>query len=145
MNESVLLLIGYLSVNCEGFFWNFYCFHLKEICINDKLLIQLNILNEVVTIFTHYFNIKHLGFAHPILIQGVRTRGIKKYIAYVLVPKSFMKFMFSTVYRVTQKNFYASPYTSMWAPVVARQISKRYSSSCHVFISMWGVVSLNIV
>jgi len=33
------------------------------------------------------------------------------------------------------------PYTSMWAPVVTRQISKRYSSSCHVFISMWGVIS----
>ena len=47
-----------------------------------------------------------------------------------------MKFMFSTVYRVTQKDFYARPYTSMWAPVVARQISKRYSSSCQVFISM---------
>ena len=42
--------------------------------------------------------------------------------------------MFSTVYIVTQKGFYARPYTSMWAPVVARQISKRYSSSCHVFI-----------
>ena len=45
-----------------------------------------------------------------------------------------MKSMFSTVYIVTQKGFYARPYTSMWAPVVARQISKRYSSSCHVFI-----------
>ena len=32
-----------------------------------------------------------------------------------------MKFMFSTVYRVTQKDFYARPYTSVWAPVVARQ------------------------
>ena len=52
-----------------------------------------------------------------------------------------MKFMFSTVYRVTQKDFYARPYTSMWAPVVARQISKRYSSSSQVFISMWGVIS----
>jgi len=52
-----------------------------------------------------------------------------------------MKFMFSTVYRVTQKDFFARPYTSMWAPVVARQISKRYSSSCHVFSSMWGVIS----
>ena len=52
-----------------------------------------------------------------------------------------MKFIFSTVYRVTQKDLYACPYTSMWAPVVARQISKRYSSSCHVFISMWGVIS----
>ena len=45
-----------------------------------------------------------------------------------------MKFMFSTVYRVTQKDFYARLYTSMWAPVVARQISR------HVFISMWGVI-----
>jgi hypothetical protein len=33
--------------------------------------------------------------------------------------------MFSTLYRVTQKDFYAHPYTSTWAPVVARQISKR--------------------
>jgi len=49
--------------------------------------------------------------------------------------------MFSTVYRVTQKDFYARPYTPMWAPVVARQISKRYSSSYQVFISMWGVLS----
>ena len=39
------------------------------------------------------------------------------------------------------KHFYARPYTSMWAPVVVRQISKRYSSSCHVFISMWAVIS----
>jgi len=52
-----------------------------------------------------------------------------------------MKFMFSTVYRVTQKDFYARRYTSMWARVVVRQISKQYSSSCHVFISMWGVIS----
>jgi hypothetical protein len=52
-----------------------------------------------------------------------------------------MKCMFSTVYRVTQKDCYALPYTSVWAPVVARQIPKRYSSSCHVFISMWGVIS----
>jgi hypothetical protein len=35
-----------------------------------------------------------------------------------------MKFVFSTVYRVTQKDFYARPYTSMWAPVVAGQIFK---------------------
>ena len=50
-----------------------------------------------------------------------------------------MKFIFSTVYRVTQKDFYALPYTSMWAPFVAQQISKRYSSSCHMFISKLGV------
>ena len=49
-----------------------------------------------------------------------------------------MKFMFSTVYRLTQKHFYARPYTSMWAPVVARQISKQYSSSSQVFISRGG-------
>jgi hypothetical protein len=54
----------------------------------------------------------------------------------ILVPKSFIKFMFLTVYRVTQKYFYAHPYTSMWSPVVPPQISKLYSSSCHVFISM---------
>jgi len=54
-----------------------------------------------------------------------------------------MKFMFSTVYRVTQKDFYARLYTSMWAPVVARQIlhSKWYSNSCHMFISAWAVIS----
>jgi hypothetical protein len=52
-----------------------------------------------------------------------------------------MKFMFSTVYRVAQKDFYASQYTSTWAAVVARQIPKRYSSSCHVFISTWAVIS----
>ena len=52
-----------------------------------------------------------------------------------------MKFMFSTLYRVAQKDFYAHLYTSMWAPVVARQISKRYSSYSHVFISMWCVIS----
>ena len=51
-----------------------------------------------------------------------------------------MKFMFSAVYRVTQKDSYARPYTSMRAAVVARQISKRCSSCCHVFISMWGVI-----
>jgi len=34
--------------------------------------------------------------------------------------------MFSTVYRVTQKDFYARPYTSKWAPVVAQQISKHF-------------------
>jgi hypothetical protein len=33
-----------------------------------------------------------------------------------------MKFKFSTVYRVTQKDFYAHPYTSMWAPDLRRCI-----------------------
>jgi hypothetical protein len=74
-------------------------------------------------------------------IYTVSGLQVTKIHAYVLIPKSCMKFMFSTVYRVTQKDFYARPYTSMWAPVVARQTSKRYSRSCHVFISMWGVIS----
>jgi len=52
-----------------------------------------------------------------------------------------MQFMFSTLYRVTQKDYYARLYTSTWAPVVARQLSKWYSSSCHVFSSMWSVIS----
>jgi hypothetical protein len=52
------------------------------------------------------------------VIQDVRARGIQKYmLTYVLVPKSFMKFIFSTVYRVTQKDVYAHPYTSMWAEI----------------------------
>ena len=42
---------------------------------------------------------------------------------------------------ITQKEFYARPYTSAWAAVVAWQISKWYSSYCHVFISMWAVTS----
>ena len=67
-----------------------------------------------------------------------RVSGLEVYknTCLYLVPKSFMKFMFSTVYSVTQKDFYARPYTSMWAPDVARQISKRYSTSCHVFSSI---------
>jgi len=52
-----------------------------------------------------------------------------------------MNFMFSTVYRVTQKDFYALPYTSVWAPVEARQISKQHSGSCYVFSSMWAVIN----
>jgi hypothetical protein len=50
--------------------------------------------------------------------------------------------MFSAVYRVTQKNFYARPYTSMWAPVIARQIFKRIIEAFelitpHILINMW--------
>jgi hypothetical protein len=39
--------------------------------------------------------------------------------AYIFVHKRFMKFIFSALYRVTQKVFNARQYTSMWAPVVA--------------------------
>jgi hypothetical protein len=53
-----------------------------------------------------------------------------------------MKFMFSTVYRVIKKDFYAHPYTSMWTPVVARQISKRIIEAVelitpHMLINTW--------
>jgi hypothetical protein len=53
-----------------------------------------------------------------------------------------MKFMFSTVYRVTQKKFYARPYTSVWAPAVAQQISKRIIEAVelitpHMPINTW--------
>jgi len=51
--------------------------------------------------------------------------------------------MFSAVYRVTQKDFYARPYTSMCAPVVAQQILSLNDiqviatglSACEVLIS----------
>ena len=58
--------------------------------------------------------------------------------AYVLVPKSFMKFMFSPVYRVTQKDFYARPYTSVWAPVVARHTHTH--THTHTYIYMCACV-----
>jgi hypothetical protein len=53
-----------------------------------------------------------------------------------------MKFIFSTVYRVTQKDFYAHTYTSMWAPAVARQTSKRIIEAVelitlHMLINTW--------
>jgi hypothetical protein len=46
--------------------------------------------------------------------------------------------MFSTVYRVTQKDFYAHPYTSMRAPVVARQIIEAVELiTPHMLINTW--------
>jgi hypothetical protein len=53
-----------------------------------------------------------------------------------------MKFMFSTVYKVTQKDFFAHPYTSVWGPAVARQISKRIIEAVelitpHIQINTW--------
>src|SRR5215510_5856176 len=51
-----------------------------------------------------------------------------KIYAYIFVPKRFKKINFLSLYRLTQKVFYTRQYISMWAPVVARQISKRFSS-----------------
>jgi len=44
--------------------------------------------------------------------------------------------MFSTLYRVTQKDFYARQYTSIWARVVARQISKHFW--LRIFPDVWS-------
>jgi hypothetical protein len=49
-----------------------------------------------------------------------------------------MKFMFSTVYRVTQKDFYAHLYTSMWAPDLIQRIIKAVELiTPHMVINTW--------
>jgi hypothetical protein len=49
-----------------------------------------------------------------------------------------MKFMFSTVYRVTQKDFYARPYTSMWAPDLRQRIIETVELiTRHMLINTW--------
>jgi hypothetical protein len=49
-----------------------------------------------------------------------------------------MKFMFSTVYRVTQTCFYARPYTSMWAPNLRQHIAEAVELiTPHMLINMW--------
>jgi hypothetical protein len=46
--------------------------------------------------------------------------------------------MFSTVYRVTQKDFYARPYTSMWAPDLRQRIIETVECiTSHVLINTW--------
>jgi len=44
-----------------------------------------------------------------------------------------MKFMFSTVYRVTPKDFYARPYTSMWQ----HNSDNDLELTPHMLINMW--------
>jgi hypothetical protein len=53
--------------------------------------------------------------------------------------------MFSTLNRVTQKDFYAHPYTSMWAPVVARPISESIIEAVELITLHMLINSLNIV
>jgi hypothetical protein len=49
-----------------------------------------------------------------------------------------MKFMFSTVYRVTQKDFYAHPYTSVWATDLTQRIIEAVELiTPHVLINTW--------
>jgi hypothetical protein len=46
--------------------------------------------------------------------------------------------MFSTVYRVTQKDFYALPYTSMWAPDLRQLIIETVELiTPHMLINTW--------
>jgi hypothetical protein len=49
-----------------------------------------------------------------------------------------MKFMFSTVCRVTQTDFYAHPYTSMWAPDLRQHIIEAVELiTPHMLINTW--------
>jgi hypothetical protein len=65
--------------------------------------------------------------------------------AYVLVPKSFMKFMFSTVYRVTQKDLYANPYTSIWAPDLRQRIIEVIELiTPHMLINTWQALEYRL-
>jgi hypothetical protein len=50
----------------------------------------------------------------PRTVQPVASRYTDWDTRPTLVTKSFMKCKFSTVYRVTEKDFYARPYTAMW-------------------------------
>jgi hypothetical protein len=68
------------------------------------------------------FDCCELGFSIALTSPTVYTECPRyKYtkIKYIFVPKRFMKFIFSALYRVTQKVFNTCQYTSMWAPVVA--------------------------
>jgi hypothetical protein len=46
--------------------------------------------------------------------------------------------MFSTVYRVTQKDFYAHPYTSMWSPDLRQRFIEAVELiTPHMLINTW--------
>jgi hypothetical protein len=59
------------------------------------------------------------NFTHSHLYTECPRYNYTKINAFIFVPKRFTKFIFSALYRVTQKVFNAHQYTSMWAPVVA--------------------------
>jgi hypothetical protein len=49
-----------------------------------------------------------------------------------------MKLMFSTVYRVTQKDLYAHPYTSVWVPDLRQRIIETVELiTPHMLINTW--------
>jgi hypothetical protein len=86
---------------------------------------------------------KCLVVRFKIFTASVRNTGCPGYRytkihAYVLVPKSFIKFIFSTVYRVSQKDFYARPYTSIWAPDLRQHIIEAVELiTPHMLINTW--------
>jgi hypothetical protein len=46
--------------------------------------------------------------------------------------------MFSTLYRVTQNDFYAHPYTSMWTPDLRQRIIEAVGLiTPHILINTW--------
>jgi hypothetical protein len=56
-----------------------------------------------------------------------------------------MKFMFSIVYRVTQKDFYAHPYTSMWAPDLRPRIIEAVELiTPHMLIYTWQELKISV-
>jgi hypothetical protein len=49
-----------------------------------------------------------------------------------------MKFMFSTMYRVTQEHFYAHPYTLIWASDLRQRIIEAVELiTPHMLINTW--------
>jgi hypothetical protein len=49
-----------------------------------------------------------------------------------------MKFVFSTVYRITQKDFYAHRYASMWVPDLRQRIIETAELiTPHMLINTW--------
>jgi hypothetical protein len=56
-----------------------------------------------------------------------------------------MKFMFSTVYRVTQKHFYAHLYTSIWAPDLRQHIIEAIELiTPHMLINTWQALEYRL-
>jgi hypothetical protein len=70
------------------------------------------------------------------IILGVRARGIHKYML-VLVPKNFMKFMFSIVYRVTQEDVVYSRKVQDLAGLRQHIIEAVELITPHMLINTW--------
>jgi hypothetical protein len=56
-----------------------------------------------------------------------------------------MKFMFSTMYRVTQKGFYAHPYISMWAAACeVSQVARVQLITPHMLKNTWQELEFHL-